>query len=286
MPGRLANRTAIVTGAAQGIGYAIAERFAGEGARVVVADVQAEAAREAAESLAAVAACPDALAVECDVTSREDTRHLAERAMEAFGGIDVLVNNAGVATHGTFLDLDPAEWDRVVDVNLTGVYNCSAAVVPAMIDGDDDVNDDADNHGDDQGEDPGDGAVEGVRSGGAVVNVSSMAGRNISYHAAANYTASKWGVIGLTKHMAWDLGEHGVRVTAVCPGSTLTPLTEQSTEPEERAATSRKIPLDRWADPGDIADGALYLASGEADYVTGTVLEIDGGKQLGVRNEI
>jgi len=267
MPGRLADRTAIVTGAAQGIGYAIAERFAEEGARVVVADVQAEAAREAAASLAAVEACPDALAVECDVTSREDTRHLAERVVETFGGVDVLVNNAGVATHGGFLDLDPEDWDRIVDVNLTGVYNCSAAVVPAMIGGGDDAGDAAD-------------------SGGNVVNVSSMAGRNISYHAAANYTASKWGVIGLTKHMAWDLGEHGVRVTAVCPGSTLTPLTEQSTEPEERAATSRKIPLDRWADPGDIADGALYLASEEADYVTGTVLEIDGGKQLGVRNEI
>jgi 3-oxoacyl-[acyl-carrier protein] reductase len=181
--------------------------------------------------------------------------------------VDVLVNNAGVATHGEFLDLDPEDWDRIIDVNLTGVFNCSAAVVPTMIDGGED--------GDDR-DDP----------GGAVVNVSSMAGRNISYHAAANYTASKWGVIGLTKHMAWDLGEHGVRVTAVCPGSTLTPLTEESTDPEERAATSRKIPLDRWADPGDIADGALYLASEAADYVTGTVLEIDGGKQLGVRNEI
>ena len=267
MPGRLADRTAIVTGAAQGIGYAIAERFAEEGARVVVADVQSEAAGEAAADLAAVEACPGALAVECDVTSREDTRRLAERVVGEFGGVDVLVNNAGVATHGEFLDLDPGDWDRIIDVNLTGVFNCSAAVVPTMIDGGED--------GDDR-DDP----------GGAVVNVSSMAGRNISYHAAANYTASKWGVIGLTKHMAWDLGEHGVRVTAVCPGSTLTPLTEESTDPEERAATSRKIPLDRWADPGDIADGALYLASEAADYVTGTVLEIDGGKQLGVRNEI
>ncbi|MFC6941472.1 SDR family NAD(P)-dependent oxidoreductase [Salinirubellus sp. GCM10025818] len=260
MPGRLADETAIVTGAAQGIGYAIAERFAEEGARIVVADVQADAAEEAARTLGGIEACPDTLAVECDVTSREDTRRLAARVVEVFDGVNVLVNNAGISVHGEFLDLDPEDWDRVIDVNLTGVYNCSAAVVPEMLDGDE--------------------------AGGAVVNVSSMAGRGISYHAAANYTASKWGVIGLTKHMAWDLGEHGVRVTAVCPGSTLTPLTEGATEPEERAATSRKIPLDRWADPGDIADGALYLASEEADYVTGTVLEIDGGKQLGVRNEI
>ena len=285
MPGRLADRTAIVTGAAQGIGYAIAERFAEEGARVVVADVGAEAAREAAESLAAIETCPDALAVECDVTSREDTRHLAERVVETFGGVDVLVNNAGVSTHGGFLDLDPDDWDRIIDVNLTGVYNCSAAVVPAMIEGNGDGEEADDGDDGDASDDAGDGDERGT-SGGAVVNVSSMAGRNISYHAAANYTASKWGVIGLTKHMAWDLGEHGVRVTAVCPGSTLTPLTEQATEPEERAATGRKIPLDRWADPEDIADGALYLASEEADYVTGTVLEIDGGKQLGVRNEI
>jgi NAD(P)-dependent dehydrogenase (short-subunit alcohol dehydrogenase family) len=284
MPGRLDDRRAIVTGAAQGIGYAIAERLAEAGAAVVVADVQAEAAGEAAESLAAVEACPDALAVDCDVTSREDTRRLAERTVERFGGIDVLVNNAGIATHGGFLDLDPGDWDRVLDVNLTGVYNCSAAVVPEMVDGDDGCDagsDDGCDAGSDDDGDAGDG-----RGGGAVVNVSSMAGRNVSYHAAANYTASKWGVIGLTKHMAWDLGGHGVRVTAVCPGSTLTPLTEQSTEPGERAATSRKIPLDRWAAPDDIADGVLYLASDEADYVTGTVLEIDGGKQLGVRNEI
>jgi 3-oxoacyl-[acyl-carrier protein] reductase len=283
MPGRLANRTAIVTGAAQGIGYAIAERFAEEGARVVVADVQSEAAREAAESLAAIEPCPDALAVECDVTSREDTRQLAERVVDAFGGVDVLVNNAGVATHGGFLDLEPEEWDRVVNVNLTGVFNCSAAVVPAMIEGEGGHDEDG---GDGENGENSENSEDGRDADGAVVNVSSMAGRGISYHAAANYTASKWGVIGLTKHMAWDLGEHGVRVTAVCPGSTLTPLTEQSTDPEERAATSRKIPLDRWADPGDIADGALYLASDAADYVTGTVLEIDGGKQLGVRNEI
>ena len=256
MAGRLAGNAAIVTGAAQGIGNAIAERFADEGAAVVVADVNEEGASEAAADLEAAGA--DALAVGYDVTDRSDVRRLAEETVEAFGGVDVLVNNAGISTHGTFTELDGEDWDRIIGVNLTGVYNCSAAVVPEMVE----------------------------RGGGAVVNISSMAGRNISYHAAANYTASKWGVVGLTKHMAWDLGGSGVRVNALCPGSTLTPLTEQATEPEERAATSRKIPLARWADPGDIADGVVYLASDEADYVTGTVLEVDGGKQLGVRNEI
>ncbi|SEH17819.1 3-oxoacyl-[acyl-carrier protein] reductase [Natronorubrum sediminis] len=252
----LTEQTVIVTGGARGIGRAIAAELGDAGAEIVVADIDEEAAHETASELR-----EDGLPVEsvaCDVASTEDVERLVVQTLDRFGGIDALVNNAGIGSRGSFEELTHEDWQRVIDVNLTGAFNCSRAVVPGMIDGD----------------------------GGSIVNISSMAGRSISYHGSANYTASKWGLIGLTKHMAWDLGEHGIRVTAVCPGSTLTPLTESGTTPEERASTTEKIPLDRWASPEDHAAAVAYLISKTSSYVTGTVLEVDGGKQLGVRNEI
>lgn len=252
----LTGETAIVTGAAQGIGRGIAERLGGAGANVVLADVQDDSVSEAVESLRSDGVTAEA--VGCDVTDRSATDRLARRARDRFGTIEILVNNAGVGTGGGFTDLDPGSWDHVIAVNLTGAYNCSYSIVPDMM----------------------------AHGNGRVVNISSMAGRNTSYHGAANYTASKWGVIGLTKHMAWDLGEHGITVNAVCPGSTLTDLTRSGTSPEDRAETAGKIPLGRWADPVDQANGVVYLVSEEGSYLTGTVLEIDGGKQLGVRHDL
>lgn len=255
MSDSLEAKTAIVTGAAQGIGYAIAETLGQAGANVVVADVNGDGTEDAAAALTDEGI--DAIGVDCDVTDRDDTAAMVQTTVDEFGGVDVLVNNAGIATREPFMELDPAQWDDIIDVNLTGVFNCAYAAAPALADG-----------------------------GGSIVNISSMAGRNISYHAAAPYTASKWGLIGFTKHLAWDLADHDVRVNAVCPGSTLTPLIEEQTEEADRAETTEKIPLDRWAEPEDQAEGVLYLVSDAADYVTGTVLEIDGGKQLGVRHEI
>lgn len=246
----LAGETAIVTGAAQGIGRATAERLAEAGANVVVADIQDEGAAEVAEILRDSGV--KSAAVECDVTDVTQTEALADRTIERFGSVQMLVNNAGVGTSGTFTELDPESWDRVLGVNLRGVFNCSYSVVPRMLE----------------------------QGSGRIVNVSSMAGRNVSYHGAANYTASKWGVIGLTKHMARDLAP-AVRVNAVCPGATLTPLIRSGTTPEGRAATADAIPLERWAQPADQAEGIFYLLSPGASYVTGTVLEIDGGAQLG-----
>ena len=256
MSRRISDRTAIVTGAAQGIGYAIAERLGEEGASVVLADRRRESGEMAAADLKGQGT--DAMFVACDVTSRTDTKRLVADTIDQFDGIDILVNNAGIAHHTTFPDLEPDAWDDVIGTNLTGAFNCLSAVTSSMIE----------------------------REYGRVVNVSSMAGRTISYHAGADYTASKWGLIGLTKHAAWDLGEHDITVNAVCPGSTLTPLTEAATTPDERTDTARKIPLGRWATPEDQANGVLYLVSEAGSYLTGTVLEIDGGKQLSVRYEI
>jgi len=257
MTGRVSGRTAIVTGAARGIGRAIADRLAAEGAAVVLADRDAE-------TLASTAAELDAAhgggveRVDCDVTSPDDAERLAARAVERFGAADILINNAGISHHATFTEISHDDWREVLDVNLTGAFNCAAAVVPRMIDA----------------------------GHGRIVNVSSMAGRNVSYHGAASYTASKWGLIGLTKHAAWDLGEHGITVNALCPGPTLTAMTTADTTEADRARTAEKTPTGRWASPEDQASAALYLASDEASHVNGTVLEVDGGMWLGPRHEV
>lgn len=241
--------TAIVTGAAQGIGRAIAERLGEDGANVVLADVQAGKATEVAEALGENGVVAEA--VECDVTDPSSAEALADHVSERFGSVDVLVNNAGGGGGGTFTDLDAEEWQRVVNLNLGGAYNCSSSVVPGMIE----------------------------RGDGRIVNIASMAGRNVSVNGNANYTAAKWGVIGLTKHMARDLAPD-VRVNAVCPGGTLTPLLEENMTDEVRDRVAERVPLGRWGRPEDQANAAAFLASEQSAYMTGTLLEVDGGGQL------
>jgi len=242
--------TAIVTGAARGIGRAIAERLGAEGAAVALADRDADALAETAAELEERGL--DVEPVECDVSDLDDVVALVEGTVERFGGLDVLVNNAGIGSSGSIQEMDPEEWRLVIDVNLTGQFYGVRAAAPVMIEG----------------------------GGGRVVNVASMAGRSISYHAAANYTASKWGVIGLTKHAAYDLAPHDVRVNAVCPGATLTDLARSGSTEESRERTRQRIPMGRWAQPEDQADAVAYLASPDSSYVTGTVLEVDGGGQF------
>lgn len=241
--------TAIVTGSAQGIGRAIAERLGEDGANVVLADVQEEKATDVAEALDEDGVVAEA--IECDVTDPTSTEALAEHVRERFGSIEILVNNAGGGGGGSFTDLDAEEWQRVVNLNLSGAYNCSSAVVPGMVE-----------HGD-----------------GRIVNISSMAGRNVSFNGNANYTAAKWGVLGLTKHMARDLGPD-VRVNAVCPGGTLTPLLKENMPEDVREEVAERVPLGRWGRPEDQANGVAFLASEQSAYMTGTLLEVDGGGQL------
>jgi 3-oxoacyl-[acyl-carrier protein] reductase len=168
--------------------------------------------------------------------------------IKAFGEVHALVNSAGVIGKFTLQNMSEAEWDRVLDINLKGTALCTQAVIAPMR----------------------------AQGGGAVVNVSSMAGKRVSFAGAANYTASKTGVIGFTWHAAFELAAYKIRVNAVCPGPTLTGMTSKRT-PEQLAVAQKRIPLGRWVSAEDVANAILFLASDEAAMCTGTALDVDGG---------
>lgn len=230
----LDGETAIVTGAAQGFGRAIAERLGEDGSNIVIADIQVEKAEDTAEELREEGVAVEV--VDCDVTDLASARALVDATVERFGGVEILVNNAGGATSDRFTDLDFDAWFDGLALNLSGPFNCSKAVAPEMR-----------QHGD-----------------GRIVNISSMAGRNVTVHGDASYTAAKWGLIGLSKHTARDLGPD-VRVNALCPGG------------------GPNGPLDRGVKGEDVANGVLFLVSDLADYVNATVLEVDGGGHVNAR---
>ena len=250
--GRLEGKACLVTGAASGIGRATALRFAEEGARVAVADIRAQEAEATARELGG-----EAIAVELDVTSPGSIAAGLERTREAFGGLDVVVNNAGVTIVGAAHELAEADWDRELDTNLKSVYLVSKAAWPLLLEG-----------------------------GGAIVNTASIAGLWAIPNDAA-YCASKAGVIMLTKCMALDGAKAGIRVNCVCPGYTQTPMIEgyfaDQPDPEEaRRFAAQLHPLGRLGAPRDIADAMVYLASDEAGWVTGTALVVDGGLTSGI----
>jgi NAD(P)-dependent dehydrogenase (short-subunit alcohol dehydrogenase family) len=239
---RFTDRVAVVTGAASGIGAAAARAFAAEGAKVALLDANAEGARAMAATI------PGARAFAVDVASGASIKAAFGAVLEAFGAVHVLVNNAGVIGKSTLQNMTEAEWDRVLDTNLKGTALCTQAVIAPMR----------------------------AQGGGAVVNVSSMAGKRVSFAGATNYTASKTGVVGFTWHAAFELGAYKIRVNAVCPGPTITGMTSKRT-PEQLAAVAAKIPLGRWVLPEDVSNAILFLASDEASMCTGTALDVDGG---------
>jgi NAD(P)-dependent dehydrogenase (short-subunit alcohol dehydrogenase family) len=245
---RFEGRTAIVTGGARGIGAATAERLARDGARVVVVDVLEEEGRATAEALGATARF-----VRADVAEPADVEAAVADAVAAFGGVDVLVNNAAITLTKGFEDTTPAEWDAVQGVNLRSAYlfmrACAAHLRSAPA--------------------------------GAVVNVSSFHARSTLENFGA-YAAAKAGIIGLTQSAALDLGPHGVRVNAVCPGIVETAMWHAWMEQvDEPAAITEDVlalqPLGRLGTPADVANVIAFLASEEAAYVTGTALYVDGG---------
>lgn len=251
--GRLTGKTCLVTGAGSGIGRAAAARFAAEGARVAVADIRDEDAEATADEIGAAA-----IALRMDVTSSASAAEAVEAACTALGGIDVLVNNAGVTIVGAVHELSEDDWDRELRTNLTSVYLTSKAVWPKFLD----------------------------RGGGAIVNTASIAGL-WAIPADAAYCASKAGVIMLTKCMALDGARDRIRVNCVCPGYTQTPMidgyfADQPDPDEARRLAEGLHPLGRLGRPRDIADAMVYLASDEAEWVTGAALVVDGGLTAGI----
>jgi len=250
----LDTKVAIVTGAAQGIGRACAERLAKEGAKVIVADVNEEAGAAAAAEIGA--AGREAIFHACDVSERLDVHNLVAAAVAAFGRIDVLVNNAGVVDDRPFLDLEEVEFDRIIRVNLKGAFLAAQAVARQMVKQ----------------------TKSAVHSTGSIVNMSSInSWFGLPDHVA--YSVSKGGIMQLTKSMAIALAPHGIRVNAVGPGTIDTPLIKDVIKDEAfRRKVLSRTPLGRFGRPEEVAAIVVWLASDEASYLTGTTIYADGGR--------
>ena len=245
-----AGKVAIVTGGGNGIGAATCRAFARAGAYVAVIDRDGDAAARVAGEIAGNRG--NAVAYPLDVTDRIGFSAIATDVATKTGGVDILVNGAGVTIRRMIADMGPEDWDRVISVNLTGAFNGIQAVLPHLR----------------------------ARGGGAIVNIASVAGLRISFGGTANYSASKAGLLGLTRHAAYELAPDHIRVNAVCPGSTATAFGGAMPSAEDKAERGRKIPLGRVCEPEDIADPILFLASNAARMVTGIALTVDGGQLI------
>jgi 3-oxoacyl-[acyl-carrier protein] reductase len=243
---RFENQVAIVTGAGRGIGHAIALRLAQEGARVASVSRSEENAKKTADEINAMRA-DSAKAYAVDVADHAAVQKIGAQILEEFGRVDVLVNNAGVTRDGLSMRMSMEDWDTVLDTNLKGAFNFSQAVMRSMI----------------------------KQRSGRIINISSVSGLT-GNAGQANYSASKAGLIGLTKTLARELASRGITVNAVAPGFIVTDMTGGLSD-EVKQAIMAKIPLAKLGQPEDIAAAVAFLASAEANYVTGQVLTVDGG---------
>ncbi|MGF6232676.1 3-oxoacyl-[acyl-carrier protein] reductase [Inquilinus ginsengisoli] len=245
MPGRLEGRVAIVIGAARGIGAAIAERFAADGARVVIGDTDPEAG-------AATAARLGAGFIATDISRGEDADAIVAAAVDGFGRLDILVQNAAIYPWTLIEDIEPEEWDRVMAVNLRGTYLAARAALPAMRAG----------------------------GGGRMIFTSSITGPRVTSPGHGHYAATKAGINGFLKSAALEFSGYGITVNGVEPGNILTEGMQQHRSAEFIAMMERAVPLGRLGTPQDVAAAVAFLASDDAAYITGTTIIVDGGQTL------
>jgi NAD(P)-dependent dehydrogenase (short-subunit alcohol dehydrogenase family) len=247
-PTKLKDRVALVTGAASGIARATAQLFAREGAGVVVADGSVPGGLETVEQIRAQGG--RANFTEVDVSQPAQVNRMVEAILKQHGQLDILFNGAGILAYGTVLDTAEEAWNRMISINLTGTYLCCRAVIPHMIE---------------QGR-------------GSIINVASTTGAHDACAGAAAYVTSKGGVTMLGRAMAIDHAKQGIRVNVICPGPTDTPMLRKAMTPEELDAFAKTFPMGRLGQPEEIANAALFLASDDASFVTGSVLYVDGGQ--------
>ncbi|HWQ30183.1 MAG TPA: 3-oxoacyl-[acyl-carrier-protein] reductase [Negativicutes bacterium] len=246
---RLKDKVAIVTGSTKGIGLETAKTFAREGAKVVICGTRENAINEVVEEIKATGA--EALGFKVDVSNRASVNEMVAAVKSAWGRIDILVNNAGITADAMLKKMTEDQFDRVINTNMKGVFNCAQAVLDTMTE----------------------------QGSGVILNATSVVGLygNVGQ---TNYAAAKWGVIGMTKTWAKELGRKGIRVNAVAPGFIKTPMTDAVPE-KVLEMMKEKAPLQRLGEPEDIANAYLFLASDEASFITGTVLSVDGGLVIG-----
>src|SRR3954452_7836470 len=246
MTGRLESRTAVITGGSSGIGLATARRFAEEGARVVVADIDDERGESAAEEVGG-------LYVHTEVTDKEQVDALFARAKEAYGSVDVAFNNAGISPpdDDSILDTDLDAWRRVQEVNLTSVYLCCKAVLPYMLE----------------------------QKRGSIINTASFVAVMGAATSQISYSASKGGVLSMSRELGVQFAREGVRVNALCPGPANTPRPQERFAKDEERAARRlvHVPMGRFGEPEEMASAVLFLASDDSSFMTASTFLVDGG---------
>lgn len=245
---RLKDKVAIITGASGGIGEATARKFAIEGAKLVLADLNQAELHRSADAIRQIGG--ETVEFVVDVRKREQVEQLMLETLAHFGRLDIVINNAGITQDAQLLKMTEEQWDQVINVNLKGVFNVAQAAAKIMKE----------------------------QNSGVILNASSVVG-TFGNFGQSNYAASKWGVNGLTKTWAKELGKYNVRVNAIAPGFISTPMTKKMPEKVLEMMKSKSL-LGKLGSPEDIANGYMFLASDEAQFITGTILSIDGGVVL------